>query len=173
MVLSQTDLRDRYIMLAALLAVAPAFSPIAPAPAMRPATCRAAAPCASLSSRRAAVSTGASLAALAMLPRRARAEDTEDAIARIVAKNKIAQEKERDEIKAKIAQNTGKVEKENAGATILIGGIGVAGLVFSFPFFYKNVARLLLRWRSVVDKSITEDMYVGDTTTRTPNATMP
>ena len=41
-------------------------------------------------------------------------------------------------------------------------GIGAAGFVFSLPFFYKNLARLFLRYRSVVDSSIDASQYDKD-----------
>ena len=47
---------------------------------------------------------------------------------------------------------------------LLIGGVGTAGFVFSLPFFYKNLARLFLRWRSVVDSSIDESQFSKEST---------
>ena len=89
---------------------------------------------------------------------------TDDSLARIVAKNKAKQDAEREAMKAKIAKNSVKVERENAGSMLLIGGVGTAGFVFSLPFFYKNLARLFLRWRSVVDSSIDESQYSKEST---------
>jgi len=126
----------------------------------------ASAPCMSLSShssRRAALATGASFAALAAIPAgSALAETQEEALERIVAKNKLAQEKEREEARKKIEKNRGKVEKENAGSNLIVGVIGAASFVFSLPFFYKNLGRLFLRYRSVVDKSIDESQFNKD-----------
>merc|ERR1719231_1624064 len=144
-------------MLALLVSASAFTAPLAPMPA---AGCmRAATPCASLSSRRAALA-GASFAALAAVaPLKAGAESSEDAIARIAAKNKAALDAEREAKKVKLEANRCKVEKENAGSTVIVGAIGAASLVFSFPFFYKNLARLFLRYRSVVDKSIDASQY--------------
>ena len=119
----------------ALVFTLTAFAPQAPMSAT--AVCgRAAAPCMSFSSRRTAIGQAASVAALAaVMPRAAFAESSEEAIARIAAKNKAAQEVEREKAKAKIAKNLGKVERENAGSNVLVGLIGAAGFVFSLPFF--------------------------------------
>ena len=37
--------------------------------------------------------------------------------------------------------------------------VGAASFVFSLPFFYKNIARHLLRYRSVVDSSIDASQF--------------
>jgi hypothetical protein len=149
-------------MLASLVVFASAFTPLAPVPAA-PALAvagRTAAPCASLSSRRSAIGAGASVvAALAMAPRSAFADDEEDGLARIVAKNQAALAAEREAKSEKIKRNVGKVERENAGANVLVLGIGAAGFVFSLPFFYKNLARLFLRFRSVVDSSVKQEDF--------------
>lgn len=50
-------------------------------------------------------------------------------------------------------------KKENDGAGIIVN-IALAGsFFFSLPFFYKNLARLGLKFRSVVDSSIDESQY--------------
>ena len=142
----------------ALLLSASAFTPNAPVPVASPGCARHSAPCASLSSRRSALSA-ASVAALSLaLPigqpafaDLARTETTDDAIARITEKNKAAQEAERAKARAKIAKNAAKVERENAGSNAIVGAIAGASFVFSLPFFYKNLGRLLMRYKSVVD----------------------
>ena len=154
-----------------------AFAPQVPFAAPVPTCARTSVPCATLSSRRQAIA-GAALFGLAATPLAAQAANynadlqqsfdaptdtltsaTEDSIARIAAKNKIAQEKEKEKQKLKLAKNSNKVEKENAGSNAIVGVIALASVGLSLPFFYKNVARLFLRWRSVVDSSITEDQF--------------
>ena len=145
----------------ALLLSTSAFAPNAPVPTASPGCARHSAPCASLSSRRSALSA-ASVAALglASVPLTisrpayadlARTETTDDAIERITAKNRAAQEAERAKAKAKISKNAAKVERENAGSNAIVGTIAAASFVFSLPFFYKNLGRLLMRYKSVVD----------------------
>lgn len=122
-----------------VLVAATAFAPLSPVPAAPATICgRAAAPCASLSRRAAIGNSAASLAALAAvtaMPNAALADDTDEAIARIAAKNRVAQEAEKEALKKKLAKNADKVEKENAGSLVLVGLIGTASFVFSLPFF--------------------------------------
>ena len=145
----------------ALFVAAAAFAPNTPVLSASPTACaRSTVPCATLSSRRSAIAGAASFAAAAAaMPMVASAETSEEAIARIAQKNYAALEAERDAKKAKIAKNMNKVEKENAGSTAIVGIIGLASFVFSLPFFYKNLARLFLRYRSVVDSSIDASQY--------------
>ena len=147
-------------MLGLFLAVS-AFAPLTPTAPASLGCARSGTPCASLSSRRAAI-TGASVAALAaVMPRAAIAED-DDAIYRIAQKNKVALEAEREAKKVKVSRNAAKVEKENAGSIAIVGVVGGASIVLSLPFFYKNVARLFLRYRSVVDSSIDRSQFDKD-----------
>ena len=50
-------------------------------------------------------------------------------------------------------------EKENAGADLLVKGAIGGSFFFSLPFFYKNLARLGLKFSSVVNKDIDESQY--------------
>jgi len=84
---------------------------------------------------------------------------TEDALAKIAAKNAKALEEEKKKKLAEYSKAGDKDEKANALAPLIVGGFGLASVVLSLPFFYKNLARLYLRFASVVDKSITEDQY--------------
>ena len=148
-------------MLAFFVAAA-AFAPTAPILSASPTCARAGAPCATLSSRRSAIAGAASFAAAAaaMPLAAAHAEySSEEAIARIAAKNSLALEAERQAKKDKIAKNMGKVESENAGSNVIVGGVAAASFVFSLPFFYKNLSRLFLRYRSVVDSSVDASQY--------------
>ena len=50
-------------------------------------------------------------------------------------------------------------EKANALAPVLVGLVGGGSIVFSLPFFYKNLMRLGLRWASVVNKDIKQEDF--------------
>lgn len=109
--------------------------------------------------RRAAIGTSMAsmVATTAVLP--AFADSTEDAMAAIAAKNKAKLVADKAAMKEKFVKEGDDSEKANAIAPFLVGGVGAASLVFSFPFFYKNVARLGLKFASVVNKDIKESDY--------------
>jgi hypothetical protein len=98
--------------------------------------------------------------AQAALPNFAGAEE-DDAIYKIAEKTRLANEKAKQEEAERIKNMSARAQgkKENDGAGIVVN-IALAGsFFFSLPFFYKNLARLGLKFRSVVDSSIDESQY--------------
>mmetsp|Transcript_19418 Transcript_19418/g.49638 ORF Transcript_19418/g.49638 Transcript_19418/m.49638 type:complete len:167 (-) Transcript_19418:337-837(-) len=83
---------------------------------------------------------------------------TEDALAKIAAANKAKLQEEKAKKAAEFAKGAG-AEEENKAAPYIVGGVGAASLVFTLPFFYKNLARLGLKFASVVNKDIKEDDF--------------
>ena len=68
-------------------------------------------------------------------------------------------EEERAAKAKKVKTSQAAVDKQNSFAPVLVGSIGAASFIFSLPFFYKNLARLFLRFASVVNKDIKESDY--------------
>jgi len=106
-------------------------------------------------SRRSALLTGAAaLPLVAALPAFADTA-TEEAMARIAAKNaaKQAKEKEAERIRLQAAlekqQNGGGEVLENTLAPLLIAGVSVGGFLLVLPFFYKNLMRIYLKFTAV------------------------
>merc|ERR1712224_783562 len=89
-------------------------------------------------SRRAALFTGVA-AASAALATPAFADDSDDMIARIAAKNAKLAEEERNKAPGKTEEEEAE-ERENSKK--LIGGALVGSVVLSVPFYYKNLQRL-------------------------------
>ena len=90
-------------------------------------------------SRRAALLAGAATA-FAVSP--VFADDAEDIVARIAAKNALALEKERaaaNSIDAKTA------EEQSAEGKGLVGTFLLGSVVLSVPFYYKNIQRLFIK----------------------------
>jgi len=134
------------------------------APTVHPRYTKAAVPVVSMSeagmSRRAALaSTAFAATAVSLAPLAAIADANEDAVAAIAAKNKRKLEEAKAAERAKIAVSMNKAEKENEGADVLVKGVAAGSFFFSLPFFYKNLARLGLRWSSVVRKDIDPSKY--------------
>lgn len=127
--------------------------------------------------RRSAVLSAA--AAAAALPLMARAEiyqggtslgmksdkdylaGSDDALAAIAARANKANEEEKRRKAEEYARavERGDSEKANALAPVLVGLVGGGSIVFSLPFFYKNLMRLGLRWASVVNKDIKQEDF--------------
>lgn len=110
----------------------------------RSSTRRASSPvCLESTSRRQAMLTVGAVAA-AILPTVAQADDTEDAMVKIAAKNKakLAEEKElaREKLKTQIKEEEDPSEKFKKIA--LVGG---GGVVLSVPFYYRNIIRLFTK----------------------------
>lgn len=71
-------------------------------------------------------------------------------------KNRLAKEAQA----AKVAKSKKRVdEAENSGADLLVKGAIGASFFLALPFFYKNLARLGLKFSSVVNKNIKESDY--------------
>lgn len=87
------------------------------------------------------------------LPDGAHADDSEDAIAKIAAKNALALEAERAATNKRIAKSVGKADRQNAGSNVLIGVIAFGSVAASLPFFYKNVVRLFVRYSTSQEDS--------------------
>lgn len=123
-----------------LVGSAEAFSCAAPAPA---ASGRSSSPvCLEASSRRQAVAgAGAVLAATVFLPKVAFADETEDAMAKIAAKNKAALAKAKEEERANIMKQVEEEEDPSAKVKKIVG-VGAAGVLASVPFYYRNLLRL-------------------------------
>ena len=115
-------------------------------------------------SRRAALVKGVSLAALVSMPMIAVADENEDAVMAIarktMEKNEAAKAKQAAAVAAKAAKMQGKSGRENEGADLLVKGGVAASFFLSLPFFYKNLARLGLKFSSVVNKNIKEEDYL-------------
>lgn len=96
------------------------------------------------SSRRDAMLTFAAAAAVNALPRSARADDNEDAMAKIAANNAQAQKKEKEERLAKLTSQDAEAEDEDLrGKTV--GAAIAASVLLSVPFYYKNLIRLAIK----------------------------
>ena len=72
-------------------------------------------------------------------------------------KNEEANAKKAAEVAARAKKLQGK--KENEGADLIVKGGIAASFFLSLPFFYKNLARLGLKFSSVVNKNIKEEDY--------------
>ena len=137
-----------------------AFSPQAPGSV--PLTCasRTTSPACALQSdvnRRAAL-VGAGLTALASLPSFAVADEADDAIYQIAEKTRLKNEAAKEAEKARLATRRDK-SRDNEGADIIVKAALGGSFFFSLPFFYKNLARLGLKFSSVVNKNIKEEDY--------------
>ena len=81
-------------------------------------------------------------------------------MARIAAKAAAKNQADKDAKAAKVAKKASKnFEKENEGADLLVKGALGGSFFLSLPFFYKNLARLGLKFSSVVNKDIKESDY--------------
>ena len=160
-----TDILSQITMLASALVLTSAFAPQAPLSAHTVASARVSGmPTMSLQeSRRAAVLSGVSLAALATMPRVALADENEDVVAAIAARTMQKNEIEKQKKAAEVAKRAAKLQKdgarENEGADLLVKGGIAASFFLSLPFFYKNLARLGLKFSSVVNKNIKEEDF--------------
>ena len=77
-----------------------------------------------------------------------------------MAKNEAAKEAQMKKVqKTQKKAADGVFEAENAGADLLVKGAIGGSFFFSLPFFYKNLARLGLKFSSVVNKDIDESQY--------------
>lgn len=85
----------------------------------------------------------------------------DDALAAIAARANKANEEEKRRKAEEYARavERGDSEKANALAPVLVGLVGGGSVVFSLPFFYKNLMRLGLRWASVVNKNIKQEDF--------------
>lgn len=88
------------------------------------------------SSRRAAILTGVA-ACSAIVAKPAFADDNDDMVARIAAKNALAAEAERNKI-----DTSKSAEEQSAEGKGLVGAALLGSVVLSVPFYYKNLQRL-------------------------------
>ena len=56
-------------------------------------------------------------------------------------------------------KNGDEPDRANQAAPLIVGTVGAGAFVFSLPFFYKNLARLGLKFASVVNKDIKEEQF--------------
>ena len=85
----------------------------------------------------------------------------DDAIYKIAEKTRLANEKAKAEERERVAKMAGRAQekKDNEGAAIVVNLALAGSFFFSLPFFYKNLARLGLKFSSVVNKNIDESQY--------------
>ena len=121
------------VFLLALVGSAEAFAPATAS--VGHASRRASSPvCLEGASRRQAVLGAGAVLAAAALPTAALADDTDDAMLRIAAKNKAALNQEKEKEKARIKEQIEKGEETSSDKFKKIAAIGAGGILASIPF---------------------------------------
>jgi hypothetical protein len=94
----------------------------------------------------------------ASLPSFASADEADDAIYQIAEKTRLKNEAAKKKEMEKLSKRRDN-SKDNEGADLIVKGAIGASFFLSLPFFYKNLARLGLKFSSVVNKNIKEEDF--------------
>jgi hypothetical protein len=94
----------------------------------------------------------------ASLPSFAVADEQDDAIYKIAEKTRLKNEAAKEAEKARLQGRRDK-SRDNEGADVIVKAALAGSFFFSLPFFYKNLARLGLKFTSVVNKNIKEEDF--------------